>query len=80
MCSLISVKSQGPEFKFSRFILNELRYDGVMSDFARSQKWLPLTALMLAGTLFTVTVFLGWLHYGSDIFLSLIESGLAYCF
>ncbi|KPF51716.1 hypothetical protein IP85_21530 [Rhizobium sp. AAP116] len=77
---MISVKSQGPEFKFSRFILKELRYHGVMSDFARSQKWLPLTALMLAGTLFTVTVFLGWLHYGSDIFLSLIESGLAYCF
>jgi hypothetical protein len=51
-----------------------------MSDVARSQKWLPLTALMLAGTLFTLAVFLGWLRYGSDIFLTLIESGLAYCF
>jgi hypothetical protein len=77
---LISVKSQRREFKFSRFILNELRYDSGMSDFVRSQKWLPLTALMLAGTLFTMAVFLGWLRYGSDIFLTLIESGLAYCF
>jgi hypothetical protein len=77
---LISVKLQRREFKFSRFIRTELRYHGVMSDFVRSQKWLPLTALMLAGTLFTMAVFLGWLHYGSEIFLSLIESGLAYCF
>ncbi len=51
-----------------------------MSDIARAQRWLPYTALLLAATLFTVAVFLGWMRFGGEIFLSLIESGLAYCF
>lgn len=51
-----------------------------MSDVARTQRWLPYAALLLAGALFTVTVFFGWMRFGGEIFLSLIESGLAYCF
>jgi hypothetical protein len=51
-----------------------------MSDVARTQKWLPYTALLLAGTIFTVIVFIGWMRFDGEIFLSLIESGLAYCF
>ncbi len=51
-----------------------------MTGHARAQKWLPLTALLLAGTLFSLIVFLGWMHHGADIFLTLIETGLAYCF
>jgi hypothetical protein len=51
-----------------------------MSDVARSQKWLPYTALFLAGAVFTAVVFVGWVRFGGDIFLTLIESGLAYCF
>ena len=51
-----------------------------MSDIARSQKWLPYTALFLAGALLTVAVFMVWMRFGGEIFLSLIESGLAYCF
>lgn len=51
-----------------------------MSDLARSQKWLPYTALFLAGVVFTLVVFLGWMRFGGEIFLTLIESGLAYCF
>lgn len=51
-----------------------------MTVHARAQKWLPLTALLFAGTLFSVIVFLGWMHHGADIFLTLIETGLAYCF
>jgi hypothetical protein len=77
---LISVKFLVGGFKISRFILNEVSYDTAMTGFARSQKWLPLTALLLAGTLFSLVVFLGWMHHGADIFLTLIESGLAYCF
>ncbi|MFN3720920.1 MAG: hypothetical protein ACK4UW_18645 [Rhizobium rhizophilum] len=51
-----------------------------MSDGARTQNWLPYTALLLAGAIFTVVVFIGWMRFDGDIFLSLIESGLAYCF
>lgn len=51
-----------------------------MAEAVRSHRWLPLTALVLAGALFTLAVFLGWMRYGGDIFLTLIESGLAYCF
>lgn len=51
-----------------------------MSDLARSQKWLPYTALFLAGAVFTLAVFLGWMRFGGEIFLTLIESGLVYCF
>lgn len=51
-----------------------------MSDLARSQKLLPYTALFLAGAVFTLAVFLGWMRFGGEIFLTLIESGLAYCF
>ena len=47
---------------------------------ARTQKWLPYTALLLAGAIFTLSVFIGWMRFGGEIFLSLIESGLAYCF
>ncbi|WP_187182258.1 hypothetical protein [Rhizobium sp. WL3] len=51
-----------------------------MSDVARTQNWLPYTALLLAGGIFTVVVFIGWMRFDGEIFLSLIESGLAYCF
>ncbi|MDH4414145.1 MAG: hypothetical protein QE484_12615, partial [Rhizobium sp.] len=68
------------EIKISRFIPSELRYDAAMTGLERSPKWLPLTALLLAGTLFSLVVFLGWMRHGTDIFLALIESGLAYCF
>jgi hypothetical protein len=51
-----------------------------MTGLAHAQKWLPLTALLFAGTLFSVAVFFGWMHHGADIFLTLIDSGLAYCF
>lgn len=66
--------------KISRFIWLQVRYDAGMTIQVRSQKWLPMTALLLAGTLFSVAVFLGWMHHGADIFLTLIETGLAYCF
>jgi hypothetical protein len=51
-----------------------------MLDVARAQKWLPYTALFLAGAILTFGVFLGWMRFGGEIFLSLIDSGLAYCF
>lgn len=51
-----------------------------MADAVRSQKWLSLTVLLLAGTLFSAAVFLGWMRFGGEIFISLIESGLTYCF
>jgi hypothetical protein len=51
-----------------------------MTDVDRTQRWLPYTVLLLAGTLLTFAVFLGWMRFGAEIFLSLIESGLAYCF
>ncbi|MDQ0421325.1 hypothetical protein J2045_002361 [Peteryoungia aggregata LMG 23059] len=51
-----------------------------MIEVVRLQRWLPYAALFLAGTLFSVAVFLGWMRFGGAIFLSLIESGLAYCF
>jgi hypothetical protein len=41
---------------------------------------LPLAALGLAGLLVSVIVFLGWMRFGGEIFLTLIDSGLAYCF
>jgi hypothetical protein len=41
---------------------------------------LPLAALGLAGLLMSVLVFLGWVRFGGDIFLALIDSGVAYCF
>ncbi|WP_165826175.1 MULTISPECIES: hypothetical protein [Rhizobium] len=41
---------------------------------------LPLAALGLAGLLAAFLIFLGWMRFGSEIFLSLIDSGLAYCF
>ena len=41
---------------------------------------LPLLALGLAGLLVSVFVFLGWIRFGGEIFLTLIDSGLAYCF
>ncbi|MDH4440435.1 MAG: hypothetical protein QE284_08615 [Rhizobium sp.] len=41
---------------------------------------LPLAALGLAAVLLCLVIFLGWIRYGSQIFLSLIDSGLAYCF
>ena len=51
-----------------------------MMEVERSQKWLPYAALFLAGALMTLVAFFGWMRFGGEIFLSLIESGLAYCF
>ncbi|MBC2774844.1 hypothetical protein H6M51_18445 [Rhizobium sp. AQ_MP] len=70
----------GGPIKISRLILLKMHYDQVMTGQDRAQKWLPLTALLLAGTLFFVVVFLGWMQHGADIFLTLVETGLAYCF
>jgi len=39
----------------------------------------PLAIGLLIASLLAAG-FAGWLHFGSGIFLSLIESGLTYCF
>ncbi|UJW74114.1 hypothetical protein [Rhizobium sp. SL42] len=46
----------------------------------RHSKLLPLAAIGLAGALLAGLIFIGWMRYGSAIFLSLVETGLSYCF
>jgi hypothetical protein len=57
-----------------------MRYDlGMITSQDRSRH-LPLAALGLAGLLASAVIFLGWMRFGGEIFLTLIDSGLAYCF
>lgn len=46
----------------------------------RKTRYLALAALGLAGLLGSTFVFFGWMRFGGEIFLSAIDSGLAYCF
>ncbi|EHS51588.1 hypothetical protein PDO_1846 [Rhizobium sp. PDO1-076] len=46
----------------------------------RRLKFLPLAAIGLASVLIACLIFIGWMRYGSAIFLSLVETGLSYCF
>ncbi|WP_170253538.1 MULTISPECIES: hypothetical protein [Alphaproteobacteria] len=40
---------------------------------------LLIAALVLAGGLFSVLVFAGWVRFGADIVLTLAENGLSSC-
>jgi hypothetical protein len=55
-------------------------YDGGMIHSEHRSRHLPLAAFGLAGLLALILIFLGWMRFGSEILLSLIDSGLAYCF
>jgi hypothetical protein len=57
-----------------------MRYDLRMMYPEHRSRYLPMAALGLAGILVSVVIFLGWMRFGGEIFLSLIDSGLAYCF
>lgn len=57
-----------------------MRYDPGMFTSQDRSRHLPIVALGLAGLLVSVIVFLGWMRFGGEIFLTLIDSGLAYCF
>lgn len=57
-----------------------MRYHGRMIHSQNRSRHLPLAALGLAGLLASFLIFLGWMRFGGEIFLSLIDSGLAYCF
>lgn len=57
-----------------------MRYHSRMMYSQHRPRYLPLAALGLAAVLMAFVIFLGWLRFGGEIFLALVDSGLAYCF
>jgi hypothetical protein len=67
------------DFRMGPVFRPQMRYDNRMIDTQHRSRHLSMAALWLAGLLVSFLVFFGWMRFGSEIFLSLIDSGLAYC-
>ena len=58
-----------------------LRYDAPKEKAGRRNTILPVALLALGlGIVAASTAFAGWMEHGTAIFLSLAESGMAWCF
>lgn len=55
-------------------------HDGMQDDVKKHPQTLTITALAGGGLILLLAAFLGWIVQGPEIFLTMAENGLSWCF